>query len=483
MSNPSLTARRAILPLLAIILATYVVTLKSGVHWGDDFAYYLHHAQNLIAGRPYAETGLIENPAVRNLSPRYYPPGFPILIAPALEIFGFDYTAMKVEIALLFVVGLWFMYVLFHDRLTDWQAVVVVVLIGLNPVLWELRNEVISDLPFLTATYGSLALIQWLSARYAGDPPAVWGVATGISIYLAYSVRQPGLMLIPALLCFDLMRAHRVRLFSILATVTAGVAMGAQRLVLGSDGRSALFDFSPHWLISSLVGNLRGSDEFWHNAWSPAASKVVFLGALALIALGLWAALRSGIRIYDLFGLFYILLIVPYPYLSVRYLIPIVPLLMLYLVLGTAFVTRRFSRKIAMASTACVLAMILASYGSNYAAASSSPIREGVSDPQFVALCEYVRANTALDSRFVVRKPRVFTLLTDRAAATYSPSQQPAELLKFMGSIHATYLAWGDPPAVDFDTDLVILQRFIDDYGSRLTLIYQNPHYRLYRLA
>ncbi len=31
---------------------------------------------------------------------------------------------------------------------------------------------------------------------------------------------------------------------------------------------------------------------------------------------GGWAALRSGVRVYDLFALFYALLIVPYPYVS-----------------------------------------------------------------------------------------------------------------------------------------------------------------------
>ncbi len=483
MTQTTRTPRAAILLLLAAVLITYIATLQAGHHWGDDFAYYLHHAQNLIEGRPYTDTGLIENPAVRNLSPRYYPPGLPVLLAPVLATFGFNYTALKIEITALFVLGLWFMYGMFRDRLSEWQTLAVIALIAFNPVLWGLRNEVISDLPFLTATYGSLYLIHWLYTRYSGNPPAAWGIVVGLSIYLAYAIRQPGLMLIPALFCFDLLAARRLRMFSLAAMASAGIAIAAQRFVLGSDGRADLFNFSPRWLASSLIQNVKASDEFWMNAWSPAASKLVFLAALVFIVCGLWAALRSGVRVYDLFALFYALLIVPYPYVSSRYLVPIVPVLVLYLVLGFVFVLRRLSVKTVAPAAACGLLILLVSYGSVYAASPTGPIREGVSDPDFVALCEYARANTPRDSRFVVRKPRVFTLLADRPAATYAPSQSPEDLLSFMQSIHASYVAWGDPPAVDFDTDLLTLERFIEAYPNHLTLIYQNRHYRLYRVS
>jgi len=484
MSEASQALRRAaIFPLLAIVFAVYLATLQSGHHWGDDFADYLHHARNLIDGHSYADTGLIENPQVRNLGPRYFPPGFPALLAPTLALFGFNYTALKIEVAVLFVLGLWLMYGLFRDRLNDWQALAAIALIGLNPVLWEMRNDIVSDLPFLTATYGSLYLMHWLYTRHAGNPPAIWGIAAGLSIYSAYAIRQPGLMLIPAMLCFELLRARRLRPFSLVATAVAGTAMLAQRLILGSDGRSTLFDFSPRWLVSSITQNLRASDEFWNNAWSPAAAKLVFLAALALMVCGLWAALRSGIRIYDLFALFYVLLIVPYPYVTVRYLLPIVPVQMVYLALGFELAVSRVPRKAAAVAAACALLSALASYGSQYAAAATGPIREGVSDPDFVALCEYARASTPPGSRFVIRKPRVFTLLADRPAATYGPSEEPEDLRAFIQAIHASYLVWGDPPAIDFDTDLITLQRFINQDGDHLTLIYWNSHYRLYRIS
>ncbi len=38
------------------------------------------------------------------------------------------------------------MYGVFRDRLSERQTLAVIALIALNPVLWGLRNEVISDL-------------------------------------------------------------------------------------------------------------------------------------------------------------------------------------------------------------------------------------------------------------------------------------------------------------------------------------------------
>jgi hypothetical protein len=470
------------LVLLAAVLSFYLVTLRAGEPWGDDFAYYLHHARNLVEGRAYADTGLIENPRVTNLGPRYYPPGFPALLAPVLALFGFNYSALKIEVLLVFASGLWFIYSLFRERLTQRQALGAVAVIGFNPVIWGMRDDLISDLPFLTALYGALLLVSWLDKRYFGKPSSVWGIAVGLCIYLAYAIRQPGLALILALVCFDVARLRRVRPFTVVAAGSAGLAMVGQRLLLGSDGRTGLFDFTPRWLASSVAQNVRTSAAFWSNAWLPALGKVVFLAALALMAWGLWKALRKGTRLCDWFALFYLLMIIAYPFISIRYLLPVFPVLVQYLVLGFEAALERFRGAGRTLATVAASAIVLACYFSEYATAASGPIREGVSDPDFVALCAYTRGNTPPDSRFVVRKPRVFTLLADRAAAVYSVNDSPEELMAFLRSIHARYLVQGDPPAVDFDADLIVLDPFLEAYRGRVTLIYQNAHYRLYRV-
>src|SRR5262245_14683241 len=58
--------------------------------WGDDFALYIAHARNLVEGTSYTDTKFVYNPANAWYSPRAYPPGFPILLAPVYALQGLD---------------------------------------------------------------------------------------------------------------------------------------------------------------------------------------------------------------------------------------------------------------------------------------------------------------------------------------------------------------------------------------------------------
>lgn len=484
-----IAARRLfILPVLALILASQLALLRPGQGWGDDFAQYIHHARNLLEGRPYADIGLIENPAVTNLGPRYYPPGYPMILGPVLAVFGLDFTALKVEIALLLTAALWFIYLLAREQTSVWAALVIVPLIGLNPVICTMGNSIGSDLPFVTAAYGALYLIHMLYTRSNGSPRAIWGLPVGLSIYAAYALRQPGLVLLPALIAFDVTGGNRKlglrapRALTIVAVIVALACMGAQLGILGGDGRSSLFRFTPAWLATSAVQSVVAFSVFFHSAWSHALSRILFAFAVAFIARGVWARLRSGAGICEFFLLFYLAMLIPYPYPETRYLVPIFPILMVYLVQGFAAFTACFRPRAVRFAAAAALLVAAAFHASEYASAERGPIREGVADPEFVALCEYSRDHTPADARFIARKPRLFSLLSGRAAGIYSPLAAPDELLSFMNSVRAEYLIEGNPPAIDFDADLLTLEPFVKRYGDALTIVYQTAHYRIYRV-
>jgi hypothetical protein len=77
--------------LLILIIATfYIASIRRGNFWPDDYALYVHHAENIAEGRPYADTGYIYNPGAADYSPRAYPPVFPLLLAPIYRAYGLD---------------------------------------------------------------------------------------------------------------------------------------------------------------------------------------------------------------------------------------------------------------------------------------------------------------------------------------------------------------------------------------------------------
>src|SRR5579872_4028631 len=84
--------------LIGIIIAIflfYLETLRVGQPWGDDFAMYIHHAQNLVHHRPYGDTGYIFNPEVPLLGPPVYPPVLPLILSSIYWIRGMDIKAMQ----------------------------------------------------------------------------------------------------------------------------------------------------------------------------------------------------------------------------------------------------------------------------------------------------------------------------------------------------------------------------------------------------
>ena len=135
--------------LLAIITAFHVATVREGHLWGDDFAMYIHHAQNIAESRPYADAGYIYNPAIPVYGPRMYPPVFPLLLAPLYKVFGLSLLPMKLEQVFFIISTLALIFMLWHRELGTGYCLALVGILGFNPAFWWAKENILSDLPFL----------------------------------------------------------------------------------------------------------------------------------------------------------------------------------------------------------------------------------------------------------------------------------------------------------------------------------------------
>ncbi len=480
------SARSALVPLLVLVILIagfYIVTLRGGLSWGDDFAFYIHHAKNLLEGKPYSATGYIFNPSFPHVGPLQYPPGFPLMLVPVIALFGMNYTAMKVETILAFAAALFFIFMLFRDRLPYWWSILLIALIGLNPFFWGMRDDIASDLPFFMVACGTLWLIQWTYSSTKDDPHLALALPVGLAIYVASAMRPLGLMLIPALGVYDLLKARRVRPFPLIAIAVASLGAVLQMIVLGTDGRYAQLDFHPKWLGFSLLANVKDYRACWLNGYSHPISYGLFFAVVLVTVYGAWRSLHSGMRVYDLWAIFYFCVVVPYSVVVHRYLIPLVPILMLYLFIGLYALKDELSPRVARIVFACGAVLVVFSYGTSYVKAESGPIREGIFDPDFRALCSYIRLSTRPSSRFIFRKPRLLTLETGRAAAVYHQPEDPTDLWKFIDSIGASYIVVADVPNEEFNSDRTYLKRFVSAFPGRLLRVYQNRHYQVFRVA
>ncbi len=105
--------------LILIVGLFYFLTVREGFSyiWGGDFSLYILHAKNISEGKPYEHTGYIYNPSYPYLSPKTYPPVFPLLLTPVYMIFGLDFQAMKTIPIITFLLSLFFIYLNFKDKL------------------------------------------------------------------------------------------------------------------------------------------------------------------------------------------------------------------------------------------------------------------------------------------------------------------------------------------------------------------------------
>jgi hypothetical protein len=468
-----------VLALLISIGAFYGLTLRGGQQWGDDFALYIHHAENLIQGLPYQATGYISNPAAPHIGPPFYPPGLPWMLAPALALFGLNFTVLKLEIIAAFIFGLFFVFLLFRDRLPYAWTLTLVALVGLNPFIWSTRDDILSDLPFLAVSYACMYIIHAVYRRTDGHPPLAYALPFGLAIYLTYSFRPHGILLLPAFVVYDFLRVRRVRLIVVLTGLTAAVAAGIQMAALHGDNRYSLFDFHAGWLATSVIGYIRGYRSFWETGFASPVSYVLVCLALALALYGCWRSIAAGIHIYDLYACFYLILIIPYPVIVYRYLFPLVPVVMLYMLIGLRALSDTLPMVRARAILACALALVALSYGSMYWKSDRGPIRDGLFDSDFADVCRYVRTSTSASSRFLFRKPRVLSLATGRMAATTQDLATPADMWNFIRSIGASYVIVANVTDPEFASDRIYLRDFVAQYRNRLVPAYQNAHYQV----
>ncbi len=222
--------------LLVTIFVFYSFTIRAGHCWGDDYALYLHHAKNIAIGIPYANTGYIADPDYPRYSVRMTPPVFPLVLAPVYKIFGMNLTAFKMVEVSFFVATLVLVFVLFREYLSSTYTLSLVAILGFSPFFWRLKDDVLSDIPFMFFVLLTVLLVT----RHM--PPALCGFAA----YLAIGTRTVGIVLLPTILIHELLWNKRITRYPIILVLTSAVLLLLQPLMLHGDPASSYRDlFQP----------------------------------------------------------------------------------------------------------------------------------------------------------------------------------------------------------------------------------------------
>jgi hypothetical protein len=481
-------AKNALLIVGTIVFlgATHLATLRAGHEWGDDFSLYVAHARNLVEGRPYADTGYIYDPQNPAVSPRSYPPIFPLLLAPVYRLFGMNLLAMKAFVVLIFMAALVTLAVVFRQRLPLPYMLGCLALFALNPYVWQHKDRLLSEAPFMLFAYAALILAEKAQEREGSTSGSIaWGLFAGLVAYLAAGTRTVGVVLLPSILGVELLRRRRLGAASLGIVTAFSAAVLAQKLLLDLDGSYAdQLVFDPVRYLRIGLSLVKAMGFFVDNGYSRAAVAVLYACLMALACVGYVTRVRSGVTVYELFAAFNFMVLTLWPEAEsdLRFLLPILPLLFLYVGEGLRRLGGTSIGRVEKPLATALSLAILLSYAGKYTRLEVGPVRDGVSTPEAVALFDWIRGQTNSDDVFMFQKPRALALYTRRQAVAHPRIADDGRLRQFLQSTGVTYIVLRESIPINDYQGPKLVQRLIADYAARCEKVYENGGFSIYRI-
>jgi len=475
--------------LLLAIAAVHLMTLRPGQDWGGDFSMYMQQARNLAEGLPYGATGYIYNPAYATIGPPTYPPVCSFFLVPAYMISGFDYETMKLVMIGSLGVSLLFMFLVFQKELSFWPAVAIVALVGLNRCYLGDANSIGSDLPFMAILYLSIFLILKAYETADGEPAKLGYLLPGaLLIFAGYGARTVGIVLLPALCLYDILRYRRITRALVLSVVVFGIAAVAQSKLMPSNDVSYLdqYNVGPEVFLLNALGYTKELAAYWHNAYFKVPGAILAAIITAFAAVGFVDSLRRKIGLLEIFLVLYVIAVLMFPgYAGRRYWQPIFPLYLMYAARGLqqAWLTRH------VAVRRAVFAGLLLGVMVSYAASATQlelDIDEGVSKSESMAMFDYITEQTNPDDVMIFIKPRVMAMLTARRTSVYHMPEKDSQLWDYFNDIDASHLVVVENDAA-FDgaedpRRVKYLREFAGRNASRLTPVFDNADFSIYKI-
>jgi hypothetical protein len=472
--------------LIGILGGIHLATLRDGQEWGDDFSLYVAHARNLAEGRPYADTGYVYNPADAILSPRTYPPIFPLLLVPVYLLFGMNLWAMKAYVVLLFVALLGVLAVLLSRRLPLPYVLGCLTLFALNPYVWQHKDRLLSETPFMLFAYLSLMWAETAQQQASRRRALDWGLLAGAAAYLAFGTRTVGVVLIPSFLLCDWLQRRRLGTASLAILVAFSAGVVAQKCLLVVEGSyldQLVFDAGLYARIGLSLPRAMGY--FLDNGYSNAARLVLYACLLVPASWAYLMRLRGRPTPCELFAAFNCLLLVFWPAAEYerRFLLPILPLFFLYVAEGLLRLECTVLHRLAKPAAAVLSLAVLLSYAGGFTRLDDEPFRHGVSSPEAVALFDWVKTHTDRDDVFLFQKPRAFALYTGRHSLAHHKADDPPRLARTLRRHAATHVVvYHGSPFPIFQNSGRLVETFIAENPSGFEKVYDRDGFRIYRI-
>ena len=479
--------------ILSLVVATgvavfWIATLREGHNWDGDYALYIMHAENIAAGRPYGTTQYIFNPQ-NWIHPAAYPPGLPLLLAPVYRLAGLDLQRMKLVGVLSFALFLLVFARTARRRLPPPLAVALIATIGFHPWIWDFKDTIFSELPFMLFCYATLGLVDQMA-----EQPLKWNwaaiSASAVGLAFACLTRSIGVALFPAILLVHWWTTRKLVNSGTLIVLGGLLLIGLARLGFPYDAGTYVNQFAAGGgtpLLGALqnyagaVRDLIGA----RNVHGSGLRMALTSGFLIVMLVGFVVRVRARLAVFEVFFLLYWVVLLTYPFqVEVsRYSLPVWPLMLLYAFAGAYELGTRAGAAARIGAPALLVAQCVDAQVVQYRRADFGPIPFSVTADHSREVFAVMKARLPPDAVVLTRKPTIIALFTGRRAAVWPAPFREARVWAYAHQIGATYVLQGPldyglngSRPDDFDA-------FIERNQARLHPIFTNPWFRLYQMT
>ena len=480
-----------------LLLPLLFISNRSSHDWGDDFAQYIHQAKNMVQGIPQSETGYIFNPENKDIGPKAYPVGFPLMLAPVYAFFGLNIKAYTLFITLVyFLLGL--LLVMFFRRYFSFITSVALALLFLcNPQMLIFKQEVMSDLPF------TLLLVTALLLYKPGEKLS-WLQITLLSLVigLLISVRPIGFVFLAAVvidLAWKLLpkrnttysddRKNTSFKLLVLALLPAFIYFLLNILIFRIPAGGSLSGYLAFFSLSSFTStyftNLEHYIEVFRYMYTPGSGIVRGIAllcgfsVLVMTMVGFIRKLSENFEAVDIFFILYMLVLMVYPnnFSAFRFMVPAGFIMLMYAATGIKSVMvlpKVDSRIKAVVLSSLMLIMFMP--GIAGVVRGRNTTLAGPQEQSAIEAFTYIRSNLPENAILMFPKPRALSLYAERAAFA-------DPIVKDMTKFHEQVMTAGVnyfllSKKISSEESV----RYMRVMNSRVEKVWSNDVFELYRL-
>jgi 4-amino-4-deoxy-L-arabinose transferase-like glycosyltransferase len=476
----------------------FFINVRNSHDWGGDFAQYIHQAINITEGKPQWDNGYIFNPGNPYLAPQSYPAGFPVLLAPVYFFCGNSIMGFSCYITFLLVCSLVVMFLFLRRFFNYLISLLAVLVLAYNPWILMFKGEIISDIPFTLFFTLSILLYAGYDGRKTDIPR---GFLMGLCIGFTMLIKGIGIILLlgiaadilvkTMLILYQEKRLIKEEFKFILIVIFTSISFYILVDKILLPAREDTFKFFSTLFDYRTLGNtmLITSDyyvqviqDFFHpdnGKWNflPSITKAF---ALSFFVLGLLIKCIKGPRYTEYIVLLYLFVILSFPNTTqgFRYLVPVAPLILFYIITGIQSVQIPLTVKPAyIALIIGFLILIQYKLSDLNIIATQNNTLMGPQEPEAVRVFGFIKENTPENSKIVFIKPTVLALYTGRRSFTNHPAQNLIMAERQYEKIGFDYLL------TTTDVSNNSLDEYIKKHSDKLLPVYKNEKFELYKKA